>query len=114
MRALTLIALFGLAACQHQRAFDSAAWKQEAGKMPTDSIRAAMTADLERKYPRGTPLLTIERALGPSEGSWSDICAERDADQCLFYYAGASGVDPIVYVIGFRNDRSIAYWNRTL
>jgi hypothetical protein len=73
-----------------------------------------MTADLERRFPTGTEPSTIERALGPSEGSWSDICAERAADQCLFYYAGASGVDPIVYVIGFRSGRSVAYWKREL
>jgi hypothetical protein len=73
-----------------------------------------MTADLERHYPRGTPRSTIERALGPSEGSWSDICAEKNADQCSFYYVGASGVDPVFYVIGFRNDRSVAYWKREL
>ena len=82
--------------------------------MPSESIRSSMTADLERQFPRGTPVAIIERALGPSEGSWADICAEKDADQCLFYYSGASGVDPVVYVVGFRNGRSVAYWKRVL
>ena len=114
VRLLTAFLFLGLTACETQRSFNSPAWKQEAGKMPSDSIRSSMTADLERQYPHGTPVAAIERALGPSEGSWPDICAEKGADQCLFYYSGASGVDPIVYVIGFRSDRSVAYWKREL
>jgi len=56
VRSFVILAFLGLSACEAQQPFDSSAWKQEAGKMPSDSIRSSMTADLERRYPRGTPV----------------------------------------------------------
>lgn len=111
--ALTL-AVLALIGCDAGRASDPAVWKRDGGKS-YESVRPSMIGDFRRQYPAGSDRSRIDAALGPSEASFSGICDERpSADNCSFYYIGANGVDPIVFVVGFHNNKTVAYWKREL
>ena len=73
-----------------------------------------MLKDIRHRYPIGSNQSDVLAALGPSETFISDICAEEPAvDACAFYFVGASGPDPVVFVIGFRDGKVVTHWKRS-